>query len=169
MSYSYPSYVLRPVPLHGDSSGGAPPSLGAPPSSALARSSYRLFAYVETHGTGARSASPLSGVPILFLPGSGGSYQQVRSLASETAKQAAVGVAVGGPLLDWFTLDFREELSAFDGSLLERQRQFLLDVLVDLGKAYAHTPAFMLVGHSMGGVVARSVLSDPRLPQGSFT
>ena len=39
---------------------------------------------------------PVTGVPVLFLPGNAGSYAQVRSLASETARQAQreLGAAV---------------------------------------------------------------------------
>ena len=100
-------------------------------------------------------------MPVLFLPGSGGSYQQVRSLASETAKQRAA--AGSGPLLDWFAADFRGELSAFDGQLLERQRFFLLLALAELDDMYARrrdgAPVILIVGHSMGGVVARAALS----------
>ena len=117
---------------------------------------------------GKHQAAPYSGVPVLFLPGSGGSYEQVRSLASETAKQHA---ASGGAQLDWFTLDFREELSAFDATLLERQRMFLLDVLLFLDAKYvartgADAPVFVLVGHSMGGVVALAAMGDVRLSGG---
>jgi len=34
-----------------------------------------------------RAGQPVTGLPVLFLPGHGGSYAQVRSLASETARQ----------------------------------------------------------------------------------
>lgn len=44
----------------------------------------------------------------------GGVTPQVRSLASETAKQHAA--APVGRILDWYALDFSEELSAFDGT-----------------------------------------------------
>ena len=40
---------------------------------------------------------------------------QVRSLASETARQSEHS---DGPTLAWFATDFQEEMSAFDGSLL---------------------------------------------------
>ena len=40
---------------------------------------------------------------------------QVRSLASETARQTE---ACGQPSLAWFAADYQEELSAFDGLLL---------------------------------------------------
>lgn len=40
---------------------------------------------------------------------------QVRSLASETARQSEHADL---PSLAWFAADFQEEMSAFDGSLL---------------------------------------------------
>jgi len=62
---------------------------------------------------------------------------QVRSIASETARQAAkrhaasrdVSREEGGPAgmatdIDWYVVDTREELSAFDGVLLEAQVGF---------------------------------------------
>ena len=93
---------------------------------------------------------------------------QVRSLASGSAK--AAGPAV---LLDWFALDFREELSVFDGAILDRQHRFLVSVIAALEGEYARSspspPAFILVGHSMGGVLARAAADDPLLPRGAHT
>ena len=84
---------------------------------------------------GARVEPRLTGVPVLFVPGSGGSYKQaralrygdgscasiltcshtqVRSFASETARQH--NALRSGRVLDWYAVDFKEELSAFDGS-----------------------------------------------------
>ena len=42
------------------------------------------------------------------------SLSQVRSLASETARQDKSGK----PALAWFAADFKEEMSAFDGAIL---------------------------------------------------
>jgi len=147
-------------------------------------------------------------VPVVFIPGSGGSYKQVRairtqygrvlctrearsesnspvqvrSLASETAKQHAASPV--GTILDWYALDFHEELSAFEGAsqldsspvsptlsravlcfpgaLLSRQRSFLVTTLQQLDAMYTavhkpNAPPVILVGHSMGGVLACSV------------
>ncbi len=110
-------------------------------------------------------------------------HVQVRSIASETARQAAKLSQGRGVDLDWYVIDTREELSAFDGVLLERQADFALQCLRHLAASYGHGravggadapsagaatsskaaaarqfPGIFLVGHSMGGVVARATL-----------
>lgn len=64
-------------------------------------------------------------IPVLFLPGNAGSFQQVRSLAGETARQAfrrsrEQGAATTGVRLVWLSVDFQEEHSALDGTILVR-------------------------------------------------
>jgi GPI inositol-deacylase len=80
-------------------------------------------------------------LPALFVPGNAGSYVQVRPLASETARAWAAarrGQRLAGLLPDllvpspaggggggdvyvqWYSVDTREELPAFDGDLLVR-------------------------------------------------
>lgn len=78
-----------------------------------------------------------------------------------------------------YVTDTAEELSAFDGVLLEKQADFALACLKHIAKQY-HVGAgssrngssrghhgIILVGHSMGGVVARAALlrawKDPEL------
>jgi hypothetical protein len=53
--------------------------------------------------------------------------KQVRSLASETARQSE---ASGKPALAWFAADFKEEMSAFDGAILVSScNRFATDLL----------------------------------------
>ncbi|KAL0021017.1 hypothetical protein WJX77_007158 [Trebouxia sp. C0004] len=56
--------------------------------------------------------------------------------------------------------DFKEEMSAFDGAILERQTSFAVDCVKWLRQHYRQTYAadmpVVLVGHSMGGLVARA-------------
>lgn len=64
-------------------------------------------------------------IPVLFLPGNAGSFQQVRSLAGEAARQAfrrsrEQGPATTGVRLVWLSVDFKEEHSALDGTILVR-------------------------------------------------
>lgn len=119
-----------------------------------------------------------------------------------TASNAVDGVHVG---LDWYVIDHKEDLSAFDGKVLETEVQYVLAVMRYLKQRYnitggmgcgegepagpgmtgsraaaraaagrrpapcTDTPSkgLILMGHSMGGVVARAALAaaarDPTL------
>lgn len=64
-------------------------------------------------------------IPVLFLPGNGGNFKQVRSLASDSARQAfrrskGSSASHQQPGLAWLSVDFREERSALDGAILVR-------------------------------------------------
>jgi len=61
------------------------------------------------------------------------------------------------PLI-FFTLDLSEELSAFRGDLLLNQADYLVDCIRRLQLLFPHWRSFLILGHSMGGVVARLAL-----------
>ena len=89
------------------------------------------------------------------------------------------------PYLDWFAVSFGEELSAFHGALLEDQIAFAARAIehvaslyvVQRRTAHGHLPTgeshserissvplhVAILGHSMGGLVARGALLDARL------
>ncbi|KAJ4364650.1 GPI inositol deacylase [Neocucurbitaria cava] len=122
----------------------------------------------------------VKGVPVLFIPGNAGSYKQVRSLASEAAYhyhnniREDVGARQAGKRpLDFFSVDFNEDITAFHGQTLLDQADYLNDAIAYILSLY-HTPGHVLrdshlpdpasviiVGHSMGGVVARTMLTMP--------
>ncbi|XP_059449323.1 uncharacterized protein LOC132180491 isoform X4 [Corylus avellana] len=153
----------------------------------------------------------LSGVPVLFIPGNGGSYKQVRSVAAESDRAFQ-----GGPLertfyqeafltpeeggldfdeagfqlpnhytckLDWFAVDLEGEHSAMDGGILEEHTEYVVNAIhriLDQYKASFDVRAkegaatsgslpksVILVGHSMGGFVARAAIVHPRLRKSS--
>jgi hypothetical protein len=134
-----------------------------------------------------------AGIPVLYIPGNSGSYKQVRSFGAE-AYRGFFGSAFypsngldellgrDGPedgknknSLDFWTVDFNEELSGLSGHLLENQIDYVLDCIKFLNILYAKKfkPRFetgreasiILVGHSMGGIVALSaVLNDRYIP-----
>ncbi|WFD18987.1 GPI inositol deacylase [Malassezia caprae] len=126
----------------------------------------------------------LEPMPVLFIPGNAGSYAQVRSLAASSWDQYWQGrmdmpavefFNVSGPLI-WYTIDFNEDFSAFHGQTLHDQAFYVNEVLRYL--QYLHPSAdngvlqegeqsatVALVGHSMGGIVARLALElDNYLP-----
>lgn len=149
----------------------------------------------------------LSGVPVLFIPGNGGSYKQVRSLAAESDRAYQ-----GGPLertfyqeasltreeggadfdsagfqlpnqytskLDWFAVDLEGEHSAMDGGILEEHTEYVVNAIHRVLDQYKESydvrakegaatsgnlpKSVILVGHSMGGFVARAAIIHPRL------
>ena len=131
-------------------------------------------------GCGTRVWKTGRSIPGLFVPGNAGSYRQVRSVASETARrvdarrtshqtssspsvpgdtrESAPGNAPVG--IDWFALDFNEELSAFHGGLLRRQTAFTSHALAKILETYPPGTPVVIAGHSMGGVVARGALLE---------
>ncbi|KAK0276000.1 GPI inositol deacylase [Friedmanniomyces endolithicus] len=144
-------------------------------------SKYSLYLYREG---GVDEDTRVKGIPVLFIPGNAGSYKQVRPIAAEAANyfqnalridEAAVGN--GKRPLDFFTVDFNEELSAFHGQTLLDQAEYLNEAIAFILALY-HNPnrslrepglpdpkSVIILGHSMGGVVARTMLRMPNYQQ----
>ena len=118
---------------------------------------YALYAYSEGSYTYKVRRNEFSGNPVLFLPGNGGSYRQVRSLASVSLRKSED--ANLKKWFDYFSVDFNEELSGLAGSLLEKQTRFATSVIDHILSLYPNGRRIILVGHSMGGIVARAILS----------
>ncbi|XP_068602078.1 GPI inositol-deacylase [Brachionichthys hirsutus] len=125
---------------------------------------YGLYLYGEGLYAQETRALKLTGAPVLFLPGNAGSYKQARSLGSVALRKA--GDVEGGVHFNVFTVDFNEELVALYGGSLRRQTHFLHESIKAILRLYKHlkTPpqSVVLVGHSMGGVVARALYTLPR-------
>ncbi|KAI5785093.1 GPI inositol-deacylase [Peziza echinospora] len=126
------------------------------------------------------------GVPVIFVPGNAGSYKQVRSIAKEAARQWAEKArwadaieGTGMRKLDFFTVDFNEDITAFHGQTLLDQAEYLNDVVAYVLSLYhdARNPtpeaalpdpnSVIIVGHSMGGIVARTMLTMKNYQAGS--
>ncbi|KAJ6164412.1 hypothetical protein N7470_003084 [Penicillium chermesinum] len=142
-------------------------------------SKYNLFLYRE-EGVDPYTQDNigLNGVPVLFLPGNAGSYRQVRSLAAEASRHYYDVVrhdeerhAAGTRSLDFFMVDFNEDMAAFHGQTLLDQAEYVNEAISYILSLY-HDPrrtrrdpslpdpsSVILIGHSMGGVVARTVLT----------
>ncbi|TKA77812.1 hypothetical protein B0A55_04600 [Friedmanniomyces simplex] len=140
-------------------------------------SKYSLYLYREG---GVDEDTRVKGIPVLFIPGNAGSYKQVRPIAAEAAnyfqyvlRQDTAAVGNGKRPLDFFTVDFNEELSAFHGQTLLDQAEYLNEAIAYILALY-HNPhrslrepglpdpkSVIILGHSMGGVVARTMLRMP--------
>ncbi|EOA86267.1 uncharacterized protein SETTUDRAFT_110320 [Exserohilum turcica Et28A] len=146
---------------------------------------YSLYLYRE--GSLDEDTRARHGVPVLFIPGNAGSYKQVRSLAAEAAYHYHNNVQhdvdagkAGKRPLDFFSVDFNEDITAFHGQTLLDQAEYLNDAITYILSLY-HTPgkflrdsslpdptSVIIVGHSMGGIVARTMLTMPNYQANSI-
>ncbi|THV08207.1 GPI-inositol-deacylase [Dendrothele bispora CBS 962.96] len=129
---------------------------------------YSLFLYREA---GWEPNQVYGGAPVLFIPGNAGSYKQVRSIASSAARQyfsrpndaSFEFTSRGVKPLDVFTVEFNEDLSAFHGPTLESQITYTSRAIDYILSMYAPNTSIIIMGHSMGGVVATSLLPSNKI------
>ncbi|GAA96257.1 uncharacterized protein L969DRAFT_14453 [Mixia osmundae IAM 14324] len=127
-----------------------------------------------------------AGIPVLFAPGNAGSFRQIRSLAAAAARQFYDSPGVpnsallkaGARHLDFFAVDFNEDFSAFHGTTLLEEAEYLNDAVRYILSLYTQEPslrpdlqpdptAVVMIGHSMGGIAARKMLLMPNYQPGS--
>ncbi|KAH0511694.1 GPI inositol-deacylase [Microtus ochrogaster] len=123
--------------------------------------SYELYLYGEGSYADEHKALPLTGIPVLFLPGNAGSYKQVRSIGSIALRKAEdIDFKYH---FDFFSVNFNEELVALYGGSLRKQTKFVhqcIKTILKLYKGQEFAPTSVtIVGHSMGGLVARALLT----------
>ncbi|CAK7269252.1 GPI inositol deacylase [Sporothrix epigloea] len=147
-------------------------------------SKYSLYLYREQ---GVDDETKLKGIPVLFIPGNAGSYKQVRPIASEAAnyfhdvvRHNEGAVRGGARSLDFFTVDFNEDITAFHGQTLLDQAEYLNEALRYILSLYLDPrmsvrdsdipdpTSVIILGHSMGGVVARTMLIMPNYQSNSI-
>ncbi|XP_010210573.1 PREDICTED: GPI inositol-deacylase [Tinamus guttatus] len=122
---------------------------------------YELYLYGEGNYAEANKNLILTGIPVLFLPGNAGSYKQVRSLGSIALRKAEdVDFKYH---FNFFSVNFNEELVALYGGSLQRQTKFVhecIKVILKLYRDREFAPSSVaIIGHSMGGLVARALLT----------
>jgi len=143
-----------------------------------------------TSGSDATASASAEAV-VLYVPGHGGSYEQSRSLGAHGVGMTRRSIdartlreirarLLGGDAegtaddlraffaYDVYAVDFREAPSGLHGAFLEEQADFVLDAVRHLLRACGNdNREVVLVGHSIGGYVARlaaaAALSDPDL------
>lgn len=126
---------------------------------------YALYLYGEGSYAEQSRDLQLTGIPVLFIPGNAGSYKQVRSLAS-VALRKAENLRSSRVHFNYFTADLDESLSGLFGGLLNEQTEFIrlcITRILWLYKNARNPPvSVVLVGHSMGGVIARGLFTLPK-------
>ncbi|KDQ17238.1 hypothetical protein BOTBODRAFT_53383 [Botryobasidium botryosum FD-172 SS1] len=151
MSWMSPSYVLQSA---FDASWLARPRLAR---------RYSLWLYREV---GWDPDGKPSGTPALFIPGNAGSSHQARSIASSATRQYYVTpfhpnpefAAHGIKQLDIFAVEFNEDFSALHGPTLDSQISYTTSAIHYILSLYPAGTRIVLLGHSMGGIVARSII-----------
>uniref|UniRef100_A0A182T8C5 GPI inositol-deacylase n=1 Tax=Anopheles maculatus TaxID=74869 RepID=A0A182T8C5_9DIPT len=123
---------------------------------------YGLYAYSEGFITQRVQQRVFTGAPVLFVPGSGGSYKQVRSLASVALRK---GIDNNWQAhLDYFSVDLNEELSGVYGGFLQDQTEFLELCIQEIARLYGsrgRSIRMFIIGHSVGGKLAQAVVAQP--------
>lgn len=99
----------------------------------------------------------LNKIPVLFIPGNMGSADQVRSLSSPMHNKDEV--------FQYFAVHFKKPLSAIHGSILLSQAAFVNDALETVRALYKKPVSIMMVGHSLGGMVARTAVTLSNHPR----
>ncbi|KAF8529105.1 PGAP1-like protein-domain-containing protein [Hysterangium stoloniferum] len=153
MSYMSPSYILQ-----SDFNSSW---------TRLARR-YSLWLY---HEEGWEPHGKLNGVPVLFIPGNAGSSRQVRSIASSAARQfysepykiSPEFVHTRVRPLNFFAVDFNEDFSALHGPTLLSERTYTSAAINYILSLYPSGTQVILMGHSMGGIIASSLLPFPNI------
>ncbi|KAF9607813.1 hypothetical protein IFM89_001534 [Coptis chinensis] len=162
MTYMYPTYIPISTP---------PPK-------------YNLYKYHE----GWRKIDfnehikKLTGVPLLFIPAESDRAYQGGPLERTYYYGAGDIPNQYSHRLDWFAVDLEEEHSAMDGQIVEEHTEYVVYAIhriLDLYKEshdmrskegaepFGSLPrSVVLVGHSMGGFVARAAIVHPHLRKG---
>ncbi|KAI1095954.1 PGAP1-domain-containing protein [Rostrohypoxylon terebratum] len=138
---------------------------------------YSLYLYREQ---GFDNSPKIKGIPVLFIPGNAGSYKQVRSIASESARyfhdvlqHDSNALNGGARSLDFFTVDFNEDFTAFHGQTMLDQAEYINEAIRYILSLYLDPKiserdpslpdpsSVIILGHSMGGIVARTMFIMP--------
>ncbi|QRW05458.1 GPI inositol-deacylase [Ceratobasidium sp. AG-Ba] len=129
---------------------------------------YSLLLYREV-GWDTQAVICASGRPALFIPGNAGSSHQVRSIGSSAARQfyssplvRSIDFASDVEPLDLYAVEFNEDLSALHGPTLQTQTEYVRSALEYIVSKYPHKQdvQVILLGHSMGGIVALNALES---------
>ncbi|KAG5440175.1 hypothetical protein PCANB_001744 [Pneumocystis canis] len=145
---------------------------------------YNLYLYREEKP---ENLHDLQGIPVLFIPGNAGSYKQVRSIASEAAHQFSMLQL--DPILrkryirnlDFFSVDFHNDFTAFHGQTLLDQVEYSNEAIKYILSLYKNSRKYrkkssdtyipnsvIVIGHSMGGIVVRVMITMPNYLSGSI-
>ncbi|KAL3877296.1 hypothetical protein ACJMK2_035026 [Sinanodonta woodiana] len=131
----------------------------------VSKSFPRFELYIYGEGPYAKSIAKLKleGIPVLFIPGHGGSFKQVRSLGSVALRKTEMLAQKNH--FNYFSVDLNEDLSGMFGGVLWQETEYVhhaIQKILSLYKNAQNPPkSVVLVGHSMGGMIARALFVLP--------
>lgn len=99
-------------------------------------------------------------MPVLFVPGNAGSYQQVRSLASTCIRKQLQSLDAFKFI--FYTIDFDGQFSGISGDLIDKQTEFVQRSLRQIERMHpSDTEGVIVIGHSVGGFIAKFLFTKP--------
>ncbi|CAJ0579882.1 unnamed protein product, partial [Mesorhabditis spiculigera] len=124
-------------------------------------SKYGLYRYLEGDNPRFFDRIDETAFPVLFVPGSGGSGNQVRSIASVLQNKTELRKLPYD--FHFYAVDFNEELTFLSGSTILRQREFVLKAIGVLLEIYKDLNKLTLIGHSFGGSIVLSLVGGEEI------
>eukprot|EP01028_Stygiella_incarcerata_P011141 TRINITY_DN61665_c0_g1_i1.p1 TRINITY_DN61665_c0_g1~~TRINITY_DN61665_c0_g1_i1.p1 ORF type:complete len:891 (+),score=172.99 TRINITY_DN61665_c0_g1_i1:138-2810(+) len=101
-------------------------------------------------------------IPVLFIHGNRGYVAQVKEIGAHVEKEMP-GV------FDFFSIDFVEEASGFNGRIVERQAEFVNECLQKISSSGIEgrkdRKKVIVIAHSMGGIALRMAMTLPSYPR----
>lgn len=104
-------------------------------------------------------------IPVLFIHGHLGTHQQMRSMASESSREALrrLNTSTYPFIFDWHAVDLNSEPSAFEPTLIDQQARFVAHCINHLLYLSPLNKRILLIGYSMGGLVLNKALEISNL------
>ncbi len=164
--YDLTDYQFTPQPR--------PSSVHLPSDDPNRKHSYKLYRFVEPNV----NRNSVHSVPVLFVHGNSGHYRQMRLIAMRLSSHRRSSAGSLPLALDYFSIDFVEEKSALSGRLTLRQSLYVNEcvrTILAQYKSKGNTVAggaptqVLLIGHSMGGIIARSIFMADNFIPGSVS
>uniref|UniRef100_H2Z5S7 GPI inositol-deacylase n=1 Tax=Ciona savignyi TaxID=51511 RepID=H2Z5S7_CIOSA len=122
---------------------------------------YSLYVYAEgEYRIRELEKNKFKGVPVLFIPGHGGSHEQARSLGSVLLRKAISSSTTFH--FDVFTVDFSWPSLGKSQKLTMLGLPLCIEKILSLYKNDPKPNSVAIVGHSMGGVIARGLFTIPQ-------
>uniref|UniRef100_A0AC35UAZ3 GPI inositol-deacylase n=1 Tax=Rhabditophanes sp. KR3021 TaxID=114890 RepID=A0AC35UAZ3_9BILA len=127
---------------------------------------YTLFLYMHRdNSSNPYKNGSLTGIPLVFIPGNSAPFLIARFIGFTLTNQI---IKQHKPFhFDVFTVNFNEEVNVLGSKVLLREVNFLTKAINHIETLYdadhIRKQKFVIMGHSMGGIVGRMVMESPSM------